>query len=81
MLCLTRYPLQKIVIGKREIIITVIDISPGKVKLGFEAPPNITVHREEIYDMIHGKENACQTTENLDETDSAESQTDSPPSP
>ncbi len=32
-----------------DITIRVLEIMPGQVKLGIEAPADITVHREEIY--------------------------------
>lgn len=32
--------------------ITVIDIRGDRVRLGFEAPKDIPIHREEIYDAI-----------------------------
>jgi carbon storage regulator len=50
MLILTRRLGENIVIGD-DIIIRVLDVS-GQVKLGIEAPQDITVHREEIYEKI-----------------------------
>ncbi len=50
MLVLTRRLGESIVIGD-DIIIRVLDID-GQVKLGIEAPQNISVHREEIYAKI-----------------------------
>ena len=50
MLILTRRLGENIVIGD-DIIIRVLDIS-GQVKLGIEAPREIEVHREEIYEKI-----------------------------
>lgn len=50
MLVLTRRLGESIVIGD-DIIIRVLDID-GQVKLGIEAPQNISVHREEIYTKI-----------------------------
>jgi len=35
-----------------EIVITVLSTHGGQVRLGIEAPTRITIHREEIYDMI-----------------------------
>ncbi len=32
--------------------VTVEHISPGKVRLGFEAPPDVVIHREEVYQEI-----------------------------
>jgi carbon storage regulator len=50
MLVLTRRLGESIVIGD-DIIIRILDIN-GQVKLGIEAPQNISVHREEIYAKI-----------------------------
>ena len=51
MLVLARKPTQKIVIGG-DIIVHVIRNDRGVVKLGIEAPANVSVHRQEIYDEI-----------------------------
>ena len=50
MLVLTRRIGENVIIGDN-IIIRVLDIA-GQVKLGIEAPKDITVHREEIYEKI-----------------------------
>jgi creatinine deaminase len=52
MLVLTRQRNETIVIGNN-IDVTVVDIRGDKVRLGIQAPRNITVHRKEIYDQIH----------------------------
>lgn len=51
MLVLSRKRDEKIVIGDN-IIVTVIDIRGDKVRLGFDAPTEIPVHREEVYRAI-----------------------------
>lgn len=55
MLCLARKKNQKILIGDN-IVITVVEVSPGKVVIGIDAPADITVHRQEVWDAIK-KEN------------------------
>lgn len=50
MLILTRRLGENIVIGDN-IIIRVLDIT-GQVKLGIDAPREIDVHREEIYEKV-----------------------------
>lgn len=52
MLVLTRQRNETIVIGNN-IDVTVVDIRGDKVRLGIQAPRDITVHRKEIYDQIH----------------------------
>lgn len=51
MLLLTRKAGQKIIIGD-DIEITVLEVRGRHVKLGINAPKNISVHREEIYEKI-----------------------------
>ncbi len=41
-----------VVIGD-SIIVTVIEIRGDKVRLGIEYPPEVSVHRKEVYDAIH----------------------------
>lgn len=53
MLVLTRGRHQNIVIGDNaEIRVRVLEVSGNQVKLGIEAPREIAVHREEIYERI-----------------------------
>jgi len=51
MLVLSRKKDEKIVIGDN-ITVMVIEIRGDKVRLGIEAPKEITVHRQEVYDAI-----------------------------
>lgn len=56
MLVLSRKKGEAIVIGDGSIRIVVIEIREGKVRLGFQAPPEVTVHRQEVYDAIKKQE-------------------------
>ncbi len=51
MLILTRKLGENIRIGD-DIKITILEIKGGQVKLGIDAPPQVAVHREEIYERI-----------------------------
>ena len=51
MLVLTRHRDEKIMIGD-DIVVRVVDIRGDKVRLGVEAPLDIEVHREEVYQVI-----------------------------
>ena len=51
MLVLSRKTDEKIIIGD-SITITVVAIGDGKVRLGIDAPKDVPVHREEVYDAI-----------------------------
>jgi len=55
MLILTRKSGQSVMINK-DIKITVIDIKGNQVRMGIEAPRNVSVHREEVFDMINKEE-------------------------
>jgi carbon storage regulator len=55
MLVLSRKKDEKIVIGDN-VSIMVVEIRGDKVRLGIEAPREISVHRREVYDAIKRKE-------------------------
>ncbi len=51
MLVLSRHRDESIIIGDN-IVITIVDIRGDKVRLGIDAPTEIPVHRQEVYDAI-----------------------------
>ncbi len=51
MLVLSRKKDESIVIGDN-IVVTVVSMEGYKVRLGFDAPKDVTVHRREVYDKI-----------------------------
>jgi carbon storage regulator len=51
MLVLTRKKEQSVHIGT-EIEVTVLEIRGDRVKLGFRCPPEVAVHRQEIFERI-----------------------------
>jgi len=51
MLVLTRKENEKIRIGS-DIIIKIIDISDNQIKIGIEAPREVTILREEVYERV-----------------------------
>ena len=53
MLVLSRKKNESIVINS-DIIVTVVEIRGDKVRLGIVAPKEVPVHREEVYEAIHG---------------------------
>ena len=55
MLVLTRKKNEVIVIGNN-IKITVVDIRGDKVRIGIEAPVEIPVYRQEVYEAIQREE-------------------------
>lgn len=57
MLVLSRQKDESIMIG-HDIKIMVVDISGDKVRLGIDAPKEVPVHRQEVYEAIQ-RENAA----------------------
>ena len=51
MLVLTRRPGESIVVGDN-IVVTVIEIKGGQVRIGIDAPREVDVYREEIYEQV-----------------------------
>jgi carbon storage regulator len=51
MLVLSRQRDESIIIGDN-IVVTIVDIRGDKVRLGINAPTEISVHRQEIYEAI-----------------------------
>ena len=51
MLVLSRHRDESIMIGE-DVMITVVDIRGDKVRLGIDAPKEIPVHRQEVYEAI-----------------------------
>ncbi len=58
MLVLTRKFGQSLVIGEN-IIIRILDVKGDSVKIGIEAPKEISVHRQEIFDAIRQENKAA----------------------
>lgn len=57
MLVLSRYKDQSIYIGD-DIVVTIVDVRGDRIRLGVEAPPNVPVHRQEIYEEIKRKKDS-----------------------
>ncbi|MEK7664054.1 MAG: carbon storage regulator CsrA [Patescibacteria group bacterium] len=57
MLVLTRKKNESIVIGD-DITVTVVEVRGDKVRLGIVAPKTVPVHRQEVFEAIHGKPGA-----------------------
>ncbi len=54
MLILTRKLGERITISD-DIVITLLEIRGAHVKLGVEAPKNVIIHRQEVYERIRGE--------------------------
>jgi carbon storage regulator CsrA len=53
-LILTRRPNETLMIGP-EITVTVLGVKGNQVRIGVNAPKNVAVHREEIFDRINAE--------------------------
>lgn len=58
MLILTRKTGQTIRIGD-DVTISIVEIRGNQVRLGINAPREVTVHREEVYDVIQEQQEAA----------------------
>ena len=71
MLILTRRIGESLIIGNQEITITILGQKGNQIRIGIEAPKDVSVHREEVFRRIqdtiedgnHEKDEAVQTQE------------------
>ena len=56
MLILTRRAGESLMIGE-DVSITVLGVKGNQVRIGIDAPKEVAVHREEIYDRIQDDDN------------------------
>jgi carbon storage regulator len=53
MLVLSRKLCEKIVVPQCQLSVTIVSIQGNKVRLGISAPPEVAVHRDEFWRVIH----------------------------
>ena len=64
MLVLTRKAGESIVIGS-DVVVTVIELRGGQVRVGIDAPRDVQVHREEIYEEVRRENQAAAASSDL----------------
>jgi len=57
MIVLSRKKNESVVINS-DITVTIVEIREDKVRLGFVAPTQVSIHRQEVYDAIHSQAGA-----------------------
>lgn len=62
MLILTRKIGERLVIGDN-VVVSVLGSRGNQVRLGIEAPRDVSVHREEIYDRIQNEDDEIEPSE------------------
>ena len=58
MLILTRRVGEKLIIGD-DVVVTVLGVKGSQVRVGINAPREVQVHREEVYDKIQKRTNGA----------------------
>ena len=56
MLVLTRSIGERLIINNGEVKISILEVKGNQVRLGIDAPRNVSVHREEIFNRIKSEE-------------------------
>lgn len=64
MLVLTRNAGQVIRIGD-DVTITILNAKHGKIKIGIDAPKDVAIHREEIYQRLQQNRTISTSTERI----------------
>ena len=59
MLILTRRIGEKIILGDGEVEFVILAVKGNHVRVGINAPPTVSVHREEIFKRIKAEISSC----------------------
>ena len=58
MLVLTRSVGERLIINNGEIKLSILEVKGNQVRIGIDAPKNVSVHREEIFNRINKDDDA-----------------------
>jgi carbon storage regulator len=61
MLILTRRVGETLMVGD-DVTVTIVGVKANQVRIGINAPKDVTVHREEIYERIRSEPHAVRLT-------------------
>jgi carbon storage regulator len=61
MLIVTRRVGETVMVG-RDVTVTVVGVRGGQVRIGVNAPKDVTVHRKEIYERIRREQHPIRLT-------------------
>lgn len=62
MLILTRRVGETLMVGD-DVVITVLGVKGNQVRIGINAPKEISIHREEVYNRINQSQDAAQKSD------------------
>ena len=77
MLVLSRHRDESIMIGD-DVVVTIVDIRGDKVRLGINAPQDVPVHRQEVYEAIKRENRRAATIQPSETRSLAKSKTPDP---
>ena len=61
MLILTRKVGEKLMVGN-DVIVTIVGVKANQVRIGVNAPKDLTVHRQEVYERLRRDQNRARLT-------------------
>jgi len=56
MLVLTRKCGEKVVLPQQQVTVTILEVRGDRVRLGIEAPTDVRIHRQEVWQRIRAQE-------------------------
>lgn len=65
MLILTRKKDESLILNEN-IELKILDIKDGKIKIGINAPKDVSVYRKELYDSIQNENKSATLSKNID---------------